>query len=309
MLRGVARDWEIVKRGLVSSEDARRYIASFYNGRPIDFCFGDPDIDSRPHYKPDFSGFNFAVRRDRLDTMLEEIGAHIGDERPPLYYASSLLVGSFLPGFSKDNDLGLDAHGIDAPPGIWIGNRTITSAHYDALNNIACVAVGRRRFTLFPPEQIFNLYPGPLDPTPGGQAITSVDFSNPDFERFPAFREALAAGRSAELEPGDAIFVPSLWWHHVEGLSPFNTLVNYWWSSAPAFMPSPTNALYHALWTIRDLPEWEKQAWLNVFQYYVFGPAGRAGAHLPEASRGALAPIDDLRARRIRAMLSNLLNR
>jgi hypothetical protein len=309
VLRGVASDWEIVKRGLASSEEARRYIASFYNGRPIDFCSGDPDINSRPHYKPDFSGFNYAVRRDRLDTMLEEIGSHVGDERPPLYYASSLLVDSFLPGFGKDNDLGLAAHGIDAPPGIWIGNRTITSAHYDALNNIACVAVGRRRFTLFPPEQIFNLYPGPLDPTPGGQAITSVDFSNPDFERFPAFREALAAGRSAELEPGDAIFVPSMWWHHVEGLSPFNTLVNYWWSSAPAFMPTPMHALYHALWTIRDLPEREKQAWLNVFQYYVFGPADRAGAHLPEPARGALGPIDDLRARRIRAMLLNLLNR
>ena len=57
-----------------------------------------------------------------------------------------------------------------------------------------------------------------------------VDFANPDFEKYPRFREAIAAGQMAELEPGDAVFIPAMWWHHVEGLSAFNTLVNYWWS-------------------------------------------------------------------------------
>ena len=69
------------------------------------------------------------------------------------------------------------------------------------------------------------------------------------------------------------------------------------------------NALYHALWAIRDRPESEKQAWRNVFDYYVFGPADRPAAHLPEQARGPLGPIDDDRARMIRAMLLNKLNR
>jgi hypothetical protein len=309
VMRGLARDWELVRKGLESGEEARRYIASFYNGRPVDYSFGDPDVRGRAYYQPDFSALNFKVRRERLDHVLAEIESHLEDERPPMYYVASLPVESSLPGFSTGNDLGLSALGVDAPPSIWIGNRTIASCHYDAPNNIACVAVGRRRFTVFPPEQIFNLYPGPLDPTPGGQAVSTVDFSNPDFERHPAFRAALAAGLSAELDPGDAIFVPSMWWHHVEGLSPFNTLVNYWWSSAPVFMPTPMNTLFHAIWTLRDLPEREKLAWKDVFEYYVFGPAGRAGEHLPEKSRGVLAPIDDMRARQIRAMLLNKLNR
>jgi len=309
VFKALVSDWALVRKGLESDQEARRYIASFYNGRPIDFSFGEPDTGGRAFYKQDFSALNFTVRRDRLDNVLTEIESHLPDERPPMYYVASLPVDSCMPGFRAQNDLSLAAHGIDAPPSIWIGNRTIASCHYDAPNNIACVAVGRRRFTLFPPEQIFNLYPGPLDPTPGGQAVSTVEFANPDFDRYPNFRDALAAGVSAELDPGDAIFIPSMWWHHVEGLSPFNTLVNYWWSSAPAYVPTPMNALFHTMWTVRDLPEREKLAWMNVFEYYVFGPSGRAGAHLPEQSRGMLGPIDDNRARQIRAMLINKLNR
>jgi ribosomal protein L16 Arg81 hydroxylase len=169
--------------------------------------------------------------------------------------------------------------------------------------------VGRRRFTLFPPEQIFNLYPGPLEPTPGGQAVSMVDFNKPDFERFPRFREAIEAGMSADLEPGDAIFVPSMWWHHVEGLSRFNTLINYWWTVVPRFMPTPMNTLYQAIWSLRDRPEREKQAWKQVFEYYVFGMPTRAGEHIPPAARGVLGDMSDDMARHIRAMLINNLNR
>src|SRR5205823_11513354 len=139
------------------------------------------------------------------------------------------VVDLCMPGFRSENDLDFKSHGINPPPIIWIGNRTTASAHYDAPSNIACVAVGKRRFTIFPPDQIFNLYPGPLEPTPGGQSISVVDFKNPDFEKYPRFREALAVAHVAELEAGDAIFIPSMWWHHVEGLNAFNVLVNYWW--------------------------------------------------------------------------------
>jgi hypothetical protein len=69
------------------------------------------------------------------------------------------------------------------------------------------------------------------------------------------------------------------------------------------------NALYHALWALRDRPEREKRAWQSVFDYYVFGPSEQAGEHLPEQARGALGPMDDSNARRIRAMLLNNLNR
>ena len=33
--------------------------------------------------------------------------------------------------------------------------------------------------------------------------------------------------------PGDAIYIPPLWWHHVESLGQFNVLVNYWYRTGP----------------------------------------------------------------------------
>ena len=85
--------------------------------------------------------------------------------------------------------------------------------------------------------------------------------------------------------------------------------MNYWWTTLPAFIPTPMNTLYHAIWTLRDRPENEKRAWRQVFDYYVFGRAELAGEHFPEAARGVLGPITEDQARLIRAMLINKLNR
>lgn len=309
VLKGIARGWGLVQEGLESMQAAMAYLRGFYNGRPVQYSYGGPEVAGRPFYNDDFTDLNCEVRRGGLDRVLDEIAAHADDAHPPTYYMASLPIDGCLPGFRAANDLDFAAHGVQAPPSIWIGNRVTASCHYDAPDNIACCTVGRRRFTLFPPEQIVNLYPGPLEPTPGGQAVSVVDFAAPDFERYPRFREALACAQSALLEAGDAVFIPSMWWHHVQALDAFNVLVNYWWSSSPAYIPTPMHAVYHALWTIRDRPEREKQAWRNVFEHYVFGPAERAGEHLPDAARNVLGPMDETLARQIRAMLIGKLNR
>ena len=87
-----------------------------------------------------------------------------------------------------------------------------------------------------------------------GQSISLVDFAKPDFEAYPKFRQALDAAQVVELEPGDAILIPSMWWHHVESLDDMNILINYWWRNTPAYMGSPVNVLQHAIMGIRDLP-------------------------------------------------------
>ncbi|MGQ7357440.1 cupin-like domain-containing protein, partial [Streptococcus suis] len=123
-------------------------------------------------------------------------------------HAEALYVGStdldtYLPGFRAENDLALplEAFGGATPlASIWIGNRTTAATHYDMSNNIACCLVGRRRFTLFPPDQVANLYPGPLEPTPGGQVVSMVDLRAPDLDRYPRFAAALETAQVFDLE-------------------------------------------------------------------------------------------------------------
>ncbi|MBL8548801.1 MAG: cupin-like domain-containing protein [Hyphomonadaceae bacterium] len=312
LLKGAARRWPLVAKGLESAEAAASYLKSFYSGAPVVGFTGPPEIKGRYHYNEAVDGFNFTTERVALDAYLDRILSVRSDAAAPSFYVGSTDVDVYLPGLRAENDLKLD-HPMFAGQqpliGIWIGNRTTACAHHDMSHNMACSVVGRRRFTLFPPEEIANLYPGPLAPTPGGQVVSMVDFTAPDFERFPRFRQALAAAQVAELEPGDVLFYPALWWHQVEALEAFNVMINYWWNVAPAYMDTPQNALLLAMLSLRDRPEAEKAGWRAFFDYYVFGPAEEAAAHLPERARGNLGAMDELKARRLRAYLLQRLNR
>lgn len=306
VLKGLVAEWPAVKSCSQSLAAAARYLSGFLSNKPVTVYVGD-DIDGRFFYNDEFTGFNFKSGTARLGDVLHKLNEQQNLESDQSIYVGSTAVDQWLPGFREQNDL--DIPSDDALISFWLGNKTRISAHYDFPDNIACVVAGRRRFTLFPPEQIGNLYVGPIDRTPSGQAISLVDFSEPDFERFPKFAEALESARTYELEPGDAIFIPSMWWHHVESLSSFNLLVNYWWCNSPPAMGSPTTALLHAILALRDIPERQRDAWRFLFDHYVFEADESVYEHIPESGRGCLAPLDEMSARQLRAELLNRLNR
>ncbi len=307
LLRGLVADWPLVDAAKQSADAADAYLRRFYNETPVTVSDGPPDINGRIFYNEDLSGFNFKMRRARLDTVLDELKRHRDDENPPVHYVGSTTVDYILPGLRVENDLELG----DMQPlvSIWLGNQTRIAAHYDVPNNIACVVAGRRRFTLFPPDQLENLYVGPLDYAPAGQSISMVDLRDPDFDEYPKFRTALHHAQVVDMEPGDALFIPSMWWHHVLGLESFNVLINYWWRSVPGWMGNPMDVLNHALLNIRDLPDTQRRAWQNIFAHYIFEPDEETVAHIPEGARGVLAPIDEPTARKLRALLLKRLNR
>jgi hypothetical protein len=253
------------------------------------------------------SGFNYQPVLLKLDQVLDRLEQHQSDEHPPTIYVGSTTVDSCLPGFRQENDLDLGDR--DALASIWLGNETRVAPHFDSPDNLACCVAGRRRLILFPPEELENLYVGPLDFTPAGQSLSLVDLQRPDFEKFPRFEKALRQAQLAELEPGDAIFIPSMWWHHVEALDRFNVLINYWWKRNPEFMGDPKHVLIHALLSLRDLPPEQREAWQNIFRFYVFEFDEDNVSHIPEHRRGILSAIDETKARKIRAHLLNSLNR
>jgi hypothetical protein len=307
VLRGLVRDWPAVAAAREGDAAVARYLLGFYRGEPVRAYVGAPEMQGRFFYDEELRGFNFRIAAERLDNVLSAIASHREDAAPPAIYVGATAVDRWLPGFREHNTLGLG--GRQALVSAWLGNRSRVSAHQDVTDNIACVVAGRRRFTLFPPAQLSNLYIGPLDNTPAGQAISLVDLHAPDLARFPRFTEAWRHARVAELEPGDAIFIPSLWWHHVEALCAFNLLVNFWWRGAPAHLESPMNALMLAMLSLRDLPPAQRREWQEIFRHYVFEADEQTSAHIPPAARRVLAPLDERSARELRAQLLQRLGR
>ncbi len=309
LLRGLADHWPMVQAARRSDQEAVAYLRGFERegAPPIVATVAEPSIEGRFFYSDDFTGFNFHREKASLGATLDALLGYAQRPDPPAVYIGSTTIDTWLPGFRDVNDL---AFGGRSPlASIWIGNRSRICAHQDLPENIACVVAGRRRVTLFPPEQLSNLYVGPLDHTPAGQAVSLVDLANPDLASFPRFAEALAHARVAELGPGDAVFIPSMWWHHIEALDTFNVLVNYWWRNVPAWMDTPMNALMLAIMTIRDLPPSQRATWAETFRHYVFEAGESTVAHIPEVARGLLAPMDEGMARSLRARLLQRINR
>lgn len=299
--------WPAVAAGTDGPRAMADYIRSFYSGEKLTVFTAPPQSGGRVGYDSKLRGFNFERASANLEVVLERMLASRASSESETVYVGSTLLDRWFPGFRAHNDLDLGERQLLAS--IWLGNRVRVSAHFDVADNIACCVAGRRKFTLFPPEQLENLYVGPWDVTPAGQAISLVDFDAPDFDKYPKFRIALEHSFSVTLKPGDALFIPGMWWHHVAGEEDFNVLVNYWWRSTPAFMGSPLNALKAALLSLHGLPPEQRAAWRNIFDHYVFERPADALAHIPEDRRGILEPTDDVTARQLRADLLNQLNR
>jgi Cupin-like domain len=309
VLRGLVAHWPMVQAGRASASEAVAYLLRFEQetAPPAAVTVGPPDIGGRFFYNHDFSDFNFRREHVPLGVVLKTLLKYATQDSPPAIYVASTTLDTWLPGFRAENDLSFGVH--EPLASIWIGNRTRIPAHQDLPDNLACVTAGRRRVILFPPQQLANLYIGPLDFNPAGQAISLVDFDAPDYDRFPRFAQALEHAQVAELGPGDAVFIPSMWWHYMQALEDFNVLVNYWWRGAPAWMDTPMNALMLAIMTVRDLPPHEREIWDDVFRHYVFRADEATVEHIPEAARRVLAPFDEPKARALRARLLQRLNR
>ncbi|HEU4603624.1 MAG TPA: cupin-like domain-containing protein [Steroidobacteraceae bacterium] len=307
LLKGAVASWPAVIEGRRSSEALAGYLQSFDAGRPVNALMGEPEIEGHFFYRDDMRGLNFTRKPEQLKTIIALLLSLVSTSHPPAVYVESTPIAEFLPRFLEQNKLELLAPTIQ--PRIWIGNAITVQTHFDLNDNVACVVGGRRRFTLFPPEQLPNLYVGPFDFTLSGPPVSMVSLKHPDLEKYPRFKHALAAAQVAELEPGDALYIPYFWWHHVESLSPFNVLVNYWWNEAKPQGSSPFDCLLHALMTLRDLPTSQREAWRIVFDHYVFQTTGDPMAHLAPEHRGLLGPSSKERTAAIRAILVRALSR
>ncbi len=308
ILKNLVSDWPSVQSGQHSLDALADYIKNLDVGASTPTFIARPEAKGRYFYTEDMTRFTFDQREVPLRATVDQLLSQRDADAPIGIYAGASPTVNTLPQFGAFNPMPLlDA---DVIPKVWISNSAQIAPHFDISENIACLVSGQRRFVIFPPDQIANLYVGPIDYNMAGQPASMVNLDAIDFDRHPKFEEALKTAQIAELEPGDAVYLPSLWWHFVESRGPLNVLVNYWWDALEH--GSPMNVLALALLVLRDLPANDRAAWETVFKHYVFDDgASQAVDHIPGQFQGVLGPSSPERDHRIktflRAQLGNVL--
>ena len=307
VIRGLVSSWPAVLAARGAPSQFKDYLLRFDAGSQAEAFIGEPGIAGKYYYSDDLQTFNFERARMRFADALDRIVSSSGRAGERSMYVGSLPTEQYLPGFAAENALSIVKAGV--MPRIWLGHASNVSAHYDTMDNIACVVAGERRFTLFAPETIDRLYVGPLDHTMAGQPVSLAASAPVDDERYPLFREVREQALVAELRAGDAIYLPKLWWHQVEAISAFNVLVNYWWDAFSAGPDAPSIALLLSMITIAERPPAERQAWKAFFDHFAFRSNGHPLAHLPASQHGVLGPLKPDNYGKIRAHIMQALRR
>lgn len=309
VFKGLVADWPVVRLAQTSPEALCDYLKRHDSGKPAQALVAGADQRGKFYYTPDFSGLNFqkvsTTLSASLDWLLQHQGQSPREGECAAHVLQALIAPEYCTPFVSENPMAL----LDAsiPPRFWIGNAARTQTHYDILDNIACNISGERVFTLFPPEQLPNLYTGPLDLTPAGTPISLPDVINPELDVYPRFVKALEAAEEAVLAPGDALYVPYFWWHDVRSHGPLNMLVNYWWVPGRSDLIPPYTAFTLALGAYTHMPANMRTSWKEMFDHFIFHVNGDPFSHLPENRRGLFGPMPPERMPRLRGFISKLL--
>ncbi|HEX8821455.1 MAG TPA: cupin-like domain-containing protein [Archangium sp.] len=202
-----------------------------------------------------------------IDVMLS------GEHPPGAFYVTYSNIFQKAPALLKDFEslprtLGIPESWPEAVkerltlrPGFWLGPAgTVSAVHFDRQENFNAQVTGRKKWTLFSPEDSHHLYYPALElPT---VIFSPVDVEAPDAQRFPRF--AGAQPHETVLDAGEILFIPSGWWHHVRTLELSISLNFWWWTLASVATTARVN--YHFV---------RKQA------LGLLGKKGTSGASMP----------------------------
>lgn len=125
--------------------------------------------------------------------------------------------------FSDSEEKDVESSEVDV--NAWFGPAgTVSPLHFDPKNNLLSQIFGYKRVILYSPTETDNLYP--YD-TKLLNNTAQVDPVRPDYDKWPNFRKA--DSMTFYLKPGEMLYIPPKWWHHVTALtSSFS--ISFWWN-------------------------------------------------------------------------------
>mmetsp|Transcript_31949 Transcript_31949/g.51865 ORF Transcript_31949/g.51865 Transcript_31949/m.51865 type:complete len:341 (-) Transcript_31949:108-1130(-) len=111
--------------------------------------------------------------------------------------------------------------GEEVQVNVWLGpSGTTTPLHYDRYHNFLCQVLGEKKITMFAPNSSSYLHPckPPLNNTSQVDPYSPGRYS--DVLKQPHWE--------VTLHPGEMLYIPPGWWHHVQSKSA-SASVNFWW--------------------------------------------------------------------------------
>lgn len=198
----VGADTVVRCRRIVTGGD--RYHEDFYPMRFADLLDDVFEAEHPRHYLTQALvfepvGFYRAVAREQYPALLTE-----------------LFVDCAVPAFMRPEEI---AEGV-----LWMGSGgAVTPLHFDPVDNVHATVVGRKRWVLFPPDQASGLLIG--DDDGRDCMLSSLDdlVSDGVWRGGPIDRVLVV-----ETGPGDLLYLPAGWGHHVCSSNEPSIAVNFW---------------------------------------------------------------------------------
>ena len=179
-----------------------------------------------PFYANGMRVFSECKRADALSRAFPRpYFTHECDNTETLLMATTNELGSILK-FDSEIALRMRDSVSKSLDKMFVGPRgALTRLHYDAGDAHGWLGQveGRKLFVFYPPSASPMLYP--IE-----DSHASVDPLEPDYDRFPLFREAQSRARVCVLNPGEVVLCPRRWWHYAVALDTSVTVMRNWYN-------------------------------------------------------------------------------
>jgi hypothetical protein len=234
VVRGAAMSWLVHAPWTASwfssmSGGSTIKVRAFFDGETIPTCGFETDLATYVAYLR--TGDASAMRA----SVAPLVGAQGRDLDSAVFNCGSIPVGDLDPRCADGIDLGVFPYLGQTPPDEVIAHYWLTTTggaiglHRDGYFGWLVQLVGRKEITLLAPDQRRYLYLSDWN------AIYSpVDVYDEVYVRHPRFRHA--TWQRWVIEPGDAVFIPKLWFHNLRALDPDTTSVNVWFADDEVFI-------------------------------------------------------------------------